>query len=274
MDGWADAFGSDSGVRVYTEVLVPRVFEPWARLLLGELGVQPGERVLDVATGPGVVARLAAAAVGPSGSVVGCDISPSMLAIARSHPSPENAAPIDYRECPADRLAAADSAFDVVACQQGLQFFPDRLAALAECRRALRPGGRVGIAVWSRLEENPPFAALVTAVGEVLGADAANRFRGGPWGLDDADELRGLVSGAMFEDVRVVRRTVPVAFEGGPAQVLAVLATSPVADEVAQLDAGRREQLAGAADRALASLVRDGAVVSELTANVAVATSP
>jgi ubiquinone/menaquinone biosynthesis C-methylase UbiE len=132
----------------YDEILVPRWFEPWARLLLDKLAPEPGQTVLDVACGPGTVTRLAAQRVGPKGHVTGCDFSPAMLELAHSKSSIDASAPIDYLECPANALGVPDDAFDLVTCQQGLQFFPNRDAALAEMRRVLRPGGKLGIAVW------------------------------------------------------------------------------------------------------------------------------
>ncbi len=91
-------------------------------------------------------------------------------------------AAVEYLEAP-DRLPVPDASFDVVACQQGLQFFPDRPAALAEMRRPLRTGGRIGVAVWKRIEESPPFAVLAEAIRQVAGDTLADRYAGGPWGL-------------------------------------------------------------------------------------------
>jgi ubiquinone/menaquinone biosynthesis C-methylase UbiE len=112
------------------EFYVPRIFIPWARLLLDRGALQPGESVLDVATGPGAVARIAAQQVGPQGRVVGADFSEAMIAIARTKPALTPAATVEYVVSPAAPLAVEDEAFDVVTCQQGLQFFPDRAAAV------------------------------------------------------------------------------------------------------------------------------------------------
>jgi ubiquinone/menaquinone biosynthesis C-methylase UbiE len=119
-----------------------------------------------------------------------------MLAIAQAKPVLSNAAPIDYREARAEQLPVADADFDVMVCQQGLQFFSNRAAALAEMRRALRSGGCVGIAVWVEIEQAPPFAALADAVSEAAGDELAERYRGGPWGMPDADQLRELLEGS------------------------------------------------------------------------------
>src|SRR5215475_2192054 len=114
-------FTNSSVPKAYDEFLVPRIFEPWAALLLDEVRLGPGDRVLDIATGPGTVARLAAQRVGSGGRVTAADIAEPMLDIARSKSQPSNAAPIDYVLSPAAPLMAESAAFDAVLCQQGLQ---------------------------------------------------------------------------------------------------------------------------------------------------------
>src|SRR5260221_564658 len=230
-------------MEIYAEVMVPRMFEPWGRELLGELAVKAGDAVLDVACGPGSVTRLAAAQSGPTGRVTGCDLSPAMLAIAVGKGPIANGATIEYLEAPADRLPVPDGSFDVASCQQGLQFFPDRLAALAEIHRALRPGGRIGVAVWKRIEECRPFAVLAEAIREVAGGELADRYVGGPWGLPLADDLRALLDRAGFEDVRVEDRMLPVTFEGGPTQLASTLAAAGVAGELEALSPQDKDRL-------------------------------
>src|SRR5437763_4959515 len=104
-----------------------------------------------------------------------------------------------------------------------MQFFSNRTTALAEMRRALRAGGRVGIAVWAKIEQTPPFAALECAIREVAGAELAERYRSGPWGMPDADQLRELLEEAGFDDVRVTRHALPLKFESA-AQLCSPLA--------------------------------------------------
>ena len=107
----------------------------------------------------------------------------------------------------------SDSTYYLATCQQGLQFFPDRLAALAEMRRALRPVGRLGIAVWCDVEDCLPFAALSTALEQVLGTETARVVEMGPWGFGDADSLAGVVKDSGFTNVNVRRRESPLIFE-------------------------------------------------------------
>jgi SAM-dependent methyltransferase len=258
--------------RGYDEVLVPALFGPWGSALLDELKVEPGESVLDVACGPGTVARLAAVRTGAAGSVTGCDISPPMLALARDKPAPAGGAPITYLECPAAELAVPDGAFDVVTCQHGLQFFADRPAALADMRRALRVGGRLGVLVWADISLLPPFAALHHAVGAVLGPELAERYRQGAWALPDPDILAGLAVGAGFGDVRVEPRTMPFDIEAGLDALLSTLSATGIADDLAALDPARAREFAAAAASAAAPFLVDGAIRSSATALLLLAT--
>jgi SAM-dependent methyltransferase len=182
------------------------------------------------------------------------------------------AAPITYLQCPAEGLEVSDEAFDVVVCQQGLQFFPDRGRALIEMRRALKPGGRAGVSVWCAIEQCPAFEALATGLGDVLGQETELAFRSGPWGLADPDELARLFDEAGFASVRVVRRTLPVEFDGGPPQMVALLAAASVGPQVAALDEKGHADLLAATARTLAPLLHDGTVRSEMASHVVRAT--
>jgi ubiquinone/menaquinone biosynthesis C-methylase UbiE len=272
---WSASFASAStnAMSFYDEIMVPRMFEPWAELLLDQLNLRSGEAVLDVACGPGTVTRRAALRVGASGSVMGCDLSPAMLDLARAKVAVDASAPIHYLHCAADALNVADESFDVVTCQQGLQFFPDRPAALAEMRRALRPGGRLGIAVWADIKDCPPFAALAEALRSVLGDDVADTYEGGPWGFGDAESLARLVNDSGFANVEVRRHELPLIFEGGPAQLMLTLHAASVATILADLPEADTVALAAALEEAVRPLIVDGAVRSHATSNILTATS-
>jgi ubiquinone/menaquinone biosynthesis C-methylase UbiE len=270
---WGSNFAAArvGAMTAYDEILVPRLFDPFADVLLDGIGVAAGLEVLDVACGPGTVSRRVALRLGPEGRVTGCDLSPAMLEVAAGKPALDDAAPITYRQCPADEVDVPDGAFDIVLCQQGLQFFHDRLGALAEMRRTFKPGGRAGVAVWCAIEENPFFDALATAVGWILGKEAEIGYRSGPWGLPEPDELARLFEAADFSDVDVGRHTLPTVFEGGPAQLVATLSAASVGPQVAALDAAGRAALLAAAEAALAPLVHDGEVRSEAATHIVVA---
>jgi SAM-dependent methyltransferase len=266
---WGTSFAtaSVSAMAIYDEIMVPRLFDPWAGFLLDELDLQSGQTILDVACGPGTVTRKAALRVGPSGRVTGCDLSPAMLELARSK-TVDAGAPIDYLECSAGSLHVPDDSYDVVTCQQGLQFFPDRPAALAEMRRALRPGGTLGVAVWCAIVDCPPFAALKSALGEVLGTETANAYEAGPWGFGDSDALARLVSDSGFTNVAVRRHELPLVFEGGPGQLLLTLRAASVATTLAQLPEADLSALAAALVAAARPITFDGVVRSHASSHV------
>jgi ubiquinone/menaquinone biosynthesis C-methylase UbiE len=128
----------------YERFFVPAIGAPFAADLVTTAQLRPGERILDVACGTGVVTRLAAERVAPGGSVAGADITASMLSVARAVPSSAPIA-IQWYETSAEAMPFPDCSFDVVLCQFGLQFMADRPAAVREMRRVLAPGGRLVI---------------------------------------------------------------------------------------------------------------------------------
>jgi SAM-dependent methyltransferase len=196
-----------------------------------------------------------------------------MLESARSHAPDSGAAPIEYRLCPADALAVDDGEAHGVTCQHGLQFFPDRVAALSEMRRITRADGRLAVALWAPIEQSPIFAALAYGVGAVLGAEVAAAYRRGPWALTDPDELRSLAVQAGWREVTVEPRELPIEF-AGPAQLVASLGITPLAARLTALDAAGRRDLIDAVCHGLgAALDDDGAVRSSTAAQFLLATN-
>ena len=256
--------------KAYDEYLVPRLFAPWARVLLDSLLLATGESVLDVACGPGVVTRMAAERVGAGGRVTGADISAPMLAIARGKPARPNAAPIDYVESPAAPLAVPDRAYDVATCQQGFQFFPDRAAAVAEIKRALKPGGRVGIAVWSPISECGHFSILHAALVANVPRELADLMLL-PFSWPSPEDLKQLLVDAGFKEVRIDEWELPLTFEEGPVQAAASITGTPLAPGLAELPEAKREALRRDLESRFALYTRDGATQSKMSANIATA---
>lgn len=199
--------------QAYQEYYGPAIFEPLASRFLSHARPLLGEAVVDVACGTGIVTRRAAEAVG-DGLVVGVDLNPAMLEVARAVTADAGLG-IDLRQGDATSLDLPDSVFDLVLCQQGLQFFPDRNAAVAEMRRVLTADGRAAIAVWQGLERHPLYAALADAEVPQLarfGVPVSYEDAVAPFSLGDPDELTALLRAAGFGDVEVVPDSIVARF--------------------------------------------------------------
>jgi ubiquinone/menaquinone biosynthesis C-methylase UbiE len=206
---------------------VPAVTAGWAASLVERAGLHRGERVLDVACGTGVVARAAAERVGRTGRVAGVDINAAMLEVARALPYGPGAG-VSWVRGNVLRLPFAEASHDVVLCQLGLQFVPDRPAALAQMRRVLAPGGRLGLSVYGPIEHNPAAFALAQALDRRLGPDASVTKRA-EHALADAALLRTLAREAGFRQITIVTQTRTIRFASVSAYVRIQLAATPLA---------------------------------------------
>ena len=225
-----------SGAENYERHFVPAVGEPIARRLLDVARPTPGERVLDVACGTGIAARLAAEAVGRQGTVAGLDANPGMLEVARAV-SPDG---IDWHTAPAEEMPLPDAAFDLSLCSMGLQFFPDKDRALSETYRVLIPGGR---AVWCTPGPTPPlFVAIDEALASHIGP-GASMFVHAVFALHDAGEALTLMETAGFDRVEIETTSVPLRV-APPADFLwQYVWSTPLAAAAADLDERARAAL-------------------------------
>jgi ubiquinone/menaquinone biosynthesis C-methylase UbiE len=230
--------------QAYQDFVVHWQFRPWTAVLLAEAGLHPGERVLDLAAGTGIVAREAAPFVGEGGRVVALDVSPAMLAVGHGLPAPTGAT-IEWQEGDATRLPLADAAFDVVLCQQGLQYFPDRPAAVAEMKRVLVPGGRAVLAVWRSLDHHPIQAALNAAAQRRLGVPSMAM----PFSLGDPGEVQNLFETAGFTEVTLIPRTLVIVFPSRAQYVRRnIESLAAVVPTLAGMDVAERTALAHTID--------------------------
>jgi SAM-dependent methyltransferase len=189
---------SDDTAVAYERDFVPAIFGQWPPKLADIAEIAPGDRVLDVGCGTGVLAREAAVCVGPSGRVIGLDLNEGMLAVARRL-RPE----IDWRQGDALDLPFAERAFDVVVSQFALMFFPDRPLALREMWRVLAPGGRLAVAVCAPLEETKGYGLFADILRREAGEDAAAMVEG-YFALGDEPELLRLARAADIADPRIL----------------------------------------------------------------------
>lgn len=190
----AYAMSRASFPEMFERLLVNPLFRPFAEGVLDQTPLEPGHALLDIACGTGIVARLAKQRLGASGTVAGVDASPGMLNVARG------VAPgIDWREGSAAALPLRPGeTFDVATCHQGLQFVPDKPAAIREMCRALKPGGRVAIATWRPDTEMPFLAQLRSIAEKYLGPIEDKRFS-----LGDPSALESLLRDAGFNSIHV-----------------------------------------------------------------------
>jgi SAM-dependent methyltransferase len=224
MAGWIGMVESGfqiggGGPRAYDHS-VAEFAGPFADVAVSAVHPKPGESLLDLACGTGFVTRRAAYSVGGSGSVVGLDINPAMLEVAADE-GPDIA---DWVCASADDMPFADCSFDAVVCQQGVQFFPDPVAALAETRRVLRPAGRLCATVWAAPTFSPYFHAVATGLIAAIGdAGITPLYAAMPEGGDEL--LRGWAEAAGLSNVAVrqveVVINLPPIREFLPSQLLA-----------------------------------------------------
>jgi ubiquinone/menaquinone biosynthesis C-methylase UbiE len=233
---------SQDSAEAYEEVFVPALFEPWARLLVDAAGVHAGDRVLDVACGTGIVARIAAERVGPRGSVVGVDRNPAMLAVAeRLRPD------IEWREGDAAGLPFLARSFDVALCQAALMFFADPRRALREMARAIKDDGTVAIQVWDRLDDQPAYRPFIDVVSRVAGRDATS-ILGSYFSRGDLSALQALVRAAGLWPAAGGTRSTDLHFDSVDAFVMTEVRSTPLgerltSDVLATIIEGSRDAL-------------------------------
>ncbi len=249
----------ESSAEAYERYLVPLFFAPGAEYLVELATTGPGERVLDVACGTGIVARRAAPRVGADGTVVGLELNEGMLEVARKISADIRPA-IEWRQGDATEIPFPDAAFDIVFCQQGLQFFSDQPAALREMYRVLVPNGRLALSVLRSIEHNPGYVALAEALERHVGADAGAMMRS-PFSPLSTDELGDLVAGAGFRDVRILIGIGTVRYPSAEEFLRQEGASSPLAGPIEALRDDVREALIRDLREALRTYADDDGII-------------
>jgi SAM-dependent methyltransferase len=180
------------------------------RELLDRSRLQPGERVLEVACGPGGLGIAAAERVAPGGEVVLSDVAAEMTAIAAARASALGLANVSTRVLDLEDIDEPDASYDVVLCREGLMFAVDPARAACEIARVLRPGGRAAIAVWGARERNPWLGIVLDAVSAQLSKPVPPPGVPGPFALADPERLAAILAGARLADVEVSELSVPL----------------------------------------------------------------
>jgi ubiquinone/menaquinone biosynthesis C-methylase UbiE len=237
--------------------------------LVALAALRTGERVLDVACGTGVLARLAAKAVGSTGKVAGADLNEGMLTTARNKAEREELQ-IEWHTCDAAALSIPDGSFDVALCQWGLEFFSDRSRGLREVARVLVPGGRLVLRVWRALDRQPFYVALLDALERHLGPGAGAPIRAA-FTLSDRKELRTLVTEAGFSRVHLRITTNLLRFPSLEQYVLGYLAATPIAARVASMGDQGRSAIVSDVAEALQTYIDDDGLAAPVENHIVVA---
>lgn len=251
---------------IYETHLVPLIFTPYAADIARRLSTRPVKRVLEIAAGTGVVTRALANALPPEATIVATDLNQAMLdqaavvGISR---------PVEWRQADAMALPFEDGSFDVVVCQFGVMFFPDKPKAFAEARRVLAPGGLLLFNVWDRIEENEFAAATMTALGEIFPNDPPKFMVRTPHGYCDPAAIRAdLEAGGFTRAPRI--ETLPARAWAASARIpaFAICQGTPMRTEIESRGAPGLRKVTARVEEALTQKFGAGAVDGKIQALV------
>jgi ubiquinone/menaquinone biosynthesis C-methylase UbiE len=266
-----DKIFSGSIPQIYETLMVPMIFAPYARDLAGRIKALAPRAVLETAAGTGVVTRALAMHLPDDVGITATDLNEPMLAQAQSALSGTR---VKWRQADALALPFDAASFDVVACQFGAMFFPDRVKGYAEARRVLKPGGRFVFNVWDRIETNE-FADVVTrALAAVFASDPPRFLARTPHGYHDEDLIRSDLERADFSDITIEAVEHISAAPSSREPATAYCQGTPLRSEIEARGAPGLEAATDAAADALAQRFGNGAIEGRIRALVISAVAP
>jgi ubiquinone/menaquinone biosynthesis C-methylase UbiE len=254
---------------IYQRLLVPLIFEPYARDLAARVAQAAPRDVLETAAGTGVLTRAMAARLPAGARIVASDLNQPMLDEAAKRQSGDRN--IAWQQADALALPFPDARFDVVVCQFGTMFFPDKIAAYREARRVLRPGGCLIFNVWDKISENE-FADVVTAaLAEIFPRDPPRFMARTPHGYHDAEQIRRELTAAGFSEI-AVEAVDETSRAASPRDAAAAYCHgTPLRSEIEARDSASLERATAHAAAALARRFGDGAIEGRIRAFVVTA---
>lgn len=255
--------------KLYDTLMVPLIFEAYAGHMAALVAASAPRSVLETAAGSGVVTRALAPRLEAAARYVVTDLNQPMLDHAASRQGPD--ARIEWRQADALALPFDDTSFDVVCCQFGAMFFPDRSAGYAEARRVLRAGGRFVFSVWDRIEENAFADAVTHAVAALFPDDPPRFLARTPHGYHDIARIRGDLIAAGFTEIEIQTREAVSRAPSAREAAIAYCQGTPLRNEIEARDAGLLQLATERATAAIAGRHGSGPVAGKIQAHVIVA---
>ena len=254
----------------YDGMMVPLIFQPYGTHMAQLVAALAPRAVLETAAGSGVVTRALAPLLGGDARYVVTDLNQPMLDFAAARQGPD--ARIEWQQADAMRLPFADASFDVVCCQFGAMFFPDRGAGYAEARRVLKPGGRFVFNVWDRIEDNAFADDVTNALAAVFPDDPPRFLARTPHGYHDVAVIRDDLHRGGFTAIEIETRAEQSRAASARDVATAFCQGTPLRNEIEARDASRLQLATDRATAAIAARHGNGPVAGKIQAHVIVAT--
>jgi ubiquinone/menaquinone biosynthesis C-methylase UbiE len=251
---------------IYDTYLVPLIFESFAADLAGRAAALKPGSVLETAAGSGVVTRALTPKLAADARYVVTDLNQPMLDRAVKRQTPDTR--IEWKQADALKLPLPDKSFDVVCCQFGVMFFPDRVRGYAEARRVLKPGGQFLFNAWDRIEDNE-FAHVVTEAAAIVFPDDPPRFLARtPHGYHDINLIRDELNEAGFSQIEIttIKQTSSAPSPRHPA--IGYCQGTPLRSEIEARNAASLNLVTDRATEAIAKRYGNAAVSAKIQGHV------
>jgi SAM-dependent methyltransferase len=256
---------------LYTRYMGPMFFEPYAEDLANRLGGMASGKVLETACGTGIVTRALVAALPDTVAITATDLNQPMLDFAKSQPGGEGA---DWQQADAQNLPFPDRSFDIVVCQFGVMFFPDKEKAYCEALRVLKPHGRFLFNVWDRIDSNDLTFIVHRTLQELYPDDPPGFLVRTPFGYHDVDTIRADLAGVGFTESTVDTLKLPCRTPFARYPALGLIQGSPLGAEIAARDATGLNRAVAAAARTITERFGRGPIEASMQAHVFSALRP
>ena len=263
-----DAAFAGSIPQIYEQYLGPLLFQPYAEDMASRLHDVAQGRILETAAGTGIVTRAMVKTLPPRVEILATDLNQAMLDLAATRLQAPN---LKWQQADAQSLPFEDAGFDVVVCQFGVMFFPDKQAAYREALRMLKPGGRFQFSAWNSLEHNPVSRIVAETAAGLFPNDPPRFFERVPFGYSDPDRLRGELQQAGFGsvEIEIVEKVSHAPSAQEPATGLCQ--GTPLRSEIEARAAGRLEEITSKAAEALTSRFGASSIENRMSALVVTA---